>query len=496
MQSTTSCSNTCPAGEDKGDYYLHQFTTGCLSQFSYYIESEKEAAIIDPVRDSEMYLDLLEKRGATLKYVIETHFHADFVSGHVELMNLKNSTIVFGPKASPDYSAKIASDEELIPLGKINIKVLHTPGHTPESTSYLLLNSRNEPKEIFTGDCLFLGDVGRPDLAVSSDLTEKDLANMLYDSLKKLKSLPDDVIVYPGHGAGSACGKRIAAGSFDTLGNQKKTNYALNDNLSREEFVEIVTSGLCTPPQYFFMDAMINKKGYDSTRNIVKKSSTPINPEEFIKLFSSGDKSIVVIDTRDIPVAQKGFIKGSYIISLKIPFAIWCATLIKPEQKIILIADSGKEKEAIVRLARVGLENVIGFVEGGFEAVRDHCQKEGKDDYIVSLNPVKLDNVKETIDEFSKSKNVAFLDVREKGEWTSTGIIPNSNLTSLRELEEKIDEYVKIGTDKTIAVFCKTGGRAAIAASILKKYGIKNVCSIGGILNMLAANVEITTYKE
>lgn len=477
------------------DYFVHQFNTGCLSQFSYYIESKKEALVIDPIRDSDQYLDLLNSRGASLKYILETHFHADFVSGHCELARLTGAKIVFGPTAVSSFEAHIAKDEEILELGKVGIMVLHTPGHTMESVSYILLDTQCNQKAIFTGDFLFLGEVGRPDLAVSSTITEADLASCLYDSLQKIKILPDEVIVFPGHGAGSQCGKNISSGSSDSLGNQKKINYALNDGLTKDMFIEIVTSNLSTPPKYFFTNVDMNKNGHDNLEKVLEKSLKPIKPEEFVKMAET--KNYVLLDSRDFNSSRTGFFKDSYLISLKITYAVWTATLLSREKQILLVTDVGQEKESIIRLARVGFENVVGYVEGGYNSLKEYCQETNRNDYITSLESVDLSNIKTIIEEYLPNGNFVIIDVREKSEWESTGVVPNSILISLKSLEDKLPELISISGSKPLAVFCKTGGRAAIAGSILKKNNItKKVYYLGGILNMIDKHVTLKSFKN
>ena len=490
---------TCPS-ENKiifhntEDYFVHQFSTGCLSQYSYYIESNKEAIIIDPIRESDIYIEMLKQRGAKLKYILETHFHADFVSGHCELSKMTGAEIVYVPNAETSFEAKITKDEDILQIGNSKIKVFHTPGHTPESTSYILLDNSNTPKAIFTGDFLFLGEVGRPDLAVSGNITEKDLAGMLYNSIIKIKKfIPDDVVVFPGHGAGSACGKNISSGSRDTFGNQKKTNYALNDNLNKEEFIEIVTSNLSLPPKYFFHDVIMNKEGCQTTENIIKNSYQSITPEDFIKL--SLDKDTVIIDSRDFQESIHGYYKGSHLISLKMTYAITTARMFSPNQKILLVTNPGEERESILRLARVGYENIIGFVEGGYKNLENYCLSQGLLESIVFLKTVQNDNLKTFIEEIIEKENVEIIDVRERSEWENTGVIQKANLVPLGNIEGRIEEFIKKGEQKPLAVYCRVGGRAALAGSILKKYGIPHVYSLGGIMNMIAQKVPLKKLK-
>lgn len=480
--------------QNTGDYYVQQINTGCLSQYSYYIESKGEAVIIDPIRESDIYLDILKSRGAKLNYVLETHFHADFVSGHLELAKLTGAKIVYGPSANPKYDAMIAKDEDILQVGSIKIKVFHSPGHTLESTSFILLDNSDAPKAIFTGDFLFLGEVGRPDLAVSKEISERDLACMLWDSITKLKkALPDDIVLFPGHGAGSACGKNISSGSSDTLGNQKKTNYALNDNLKKEEFIEIVTSNLPAPPQYFFFDAMTNINGYQTTQTILEKSLKPLKPQEFIEL--AREKDTVVIDTRDFNKSISGFFEGSILISLKLPYAITTATLFTPQQKFLLITDEGDQRESVLRLARVGYENILGFVDGGYESLEKYCVSQGLSDLVVFLETVENDNLKSFIENAIEKESMELIDVREKSEWENTGVLPKANLVSLKNVEGRIEEFLEKGQMKPLGVYCRSGARAAVAGSILKKYGIRQVYSLGGILNMLTHNIPFKKLK-
>ena len=434
---------------ENSDFYLRQIFTSCLSHYSYYIESEKKAIVIDPLRESDLYDQLLSSRNANLDYILETHFHADFVSGHYELANKYNSTIIFGPNAKAD-NVKVAEDGEIISIGKIKIKVIHTPGHTLESSCFLLIDSTSKPICLFTGDTIFLGEVGRPDLAVKEDVTEYDLAGMLYDSIhQKIITLDDDITIYPAHGAGSACGKNIIVGDYDTLGNQKIVNYAFNQNLKKEEFIEILTSNLNTPPKYFFYDVMLNRKGYQFMNDILNKYLKAIKLEEFKKISTEND--VVIIDTRDVEVAANGFIPGSKIISLKMTFAIWSATLYTPNNKFLIVSDIGKERESIIRLARVGLENVVGYLEGGYETWAKSNENISKFSNFDLLN--------------DSYENFTILDVREKNEWAKTGVIHGSKLISLSELSSKINDIPK---SDNILIVCQSGNRSALAISILK----------------------------
>ena len=345
---------------------IEQLYTGCLAEAAYYIESEGEAAIIDPLRETEPYIAKAEKNNAKIKYVFETHFHADFVSGHIDLAKKTGAKIIFGPTAQPNYEVLIAKDQEEFKIGKLTIRVLHTPGHTPESTTFLLIDEKGIERCIFTGDTLFIGDVGRPDLALKGNLTENDLAGMLYESLHtKIMTLPDNVIVYPGHGAGSACGKNMSKETFDTLGNQKQFNYALKAK-SKEAFIKEVTTGLAKPPQYFPKNAIMNKMGYDSIDEVMKRGTNAFSADAF---EAAAEKyHALVLDVRKAADFSKAFIPNSINIGIDGQFAPWVGALISDlKQVILIVADKGREEETVLRLARVGYDNCIGYLEGGIE---------------------------------------------------------------------------------------------------------------------------------
>ncbi|MDX5396497.1 MAG: MBL fold metallo-hydrolase, partial [Hymenobacteraceae bacterium] len=344
---------------------VEQIYTGCLAQGAYYIESNGEAAIIDPLREVKPYLEKAEKRGAKIKYVLETHFHADFVSGHVDLAKASGAKIVFGPNAAPSFAAHIATDGEELKLGNATIQVLHTPGHTMESTTYLLKDENGKEVAIFTGDTLFIGDVGRPDLAVKSDLTQEQLAEHLFDSLRnKIMTLPDDITVYPAHGAGSACGKNMSKETTDTLGNQKKTNYALREDMSKEEFVKEVTDGLLPPPGYFPMNVKMNKEGYNNIDDVLAKGLQQLTPEAFEA--AANETGALVLDTRKPETFAAGFIPNSINIGIDGNFAPWVGALIPDiNQPILIVAEEGREEEVVTRLARVGYDHAIGYLKGG-----------------------------------------------------------------------------------------------------------------------------------
>ena len=347
---------------------IEQIYTGCLAQGAYYIESEGEVAIIDPLRETQAYIDKAKANNATIKYVFETHFHADFVSGHVDLANKTGATIVYGPGAETSFEIHSAKDNEEFKIGNITIKALHTPGHTLESTTYLLIDENGKNHAIFSGDTLFLGDVGRPDLAIKSDLTKEDLAEMLYDSLRnKIMPLADDVIVYPAHGAGSACGKNLSKETVGTIGDQKKTNYALRADMTKAEFVEEVLDGIAPPPQYFAKNAMMNKTGYDSFETVLKSGDSPLNPEDFEAM--ANHEEALVLDVRPQSEYIKSHIPNSIFIGLNGQFAPWVGALITDlKQPILLVVPEGKSKEAVTRLSRVGYDNTLGYLEGGIDA--------------------------------------------------------------------------------------------------------------------------------
>lgn len=442
--------------------YIEQLYTGCLSEAAYYIESEGEAAIIDPIRETDQYIEMAASRGATIKYIFETHFHADFVSGHLDLARKSGATIVYGPKARPDYQVHVATDGEKFPLGKLNFTVLHTPGHTPESSCYLLSDEDGKDHAVFTGDTLFVGAVGRPDLAVKSDppLTSADLGSMMYDSLQtKIMPLGDDVIVYPAHGAGSSCGKGIGKETFSTIGVQKATNYALQP-MTREEFVKEVTTDLPAPPPYFFEDARINMQGYDSLENVLGRNVKGLSPDEVAGMLK---EDVMVLDTRIPNDFEKGFIPGAWNIGLNGSYAVWVGTIVPIDRKMVVVAAPGKEQEAITRLARVGYENVQGFLEGGMEA----WKAAGKTiDTVDSLNPADV----------LKLDNPLILDVRQPGEF-ATCHVKGAEALPLSELESRMGE---LDPDAVYYVHCAGGYRSMIASSIMKAHGVNNITNIYG----------------
>ncbi|MDA0176352.1 MULTISPECIES: MBL fold metallo-hydrolase [Mesoflavibacter] len=447
---------------------IEQIYTGCLAHAAYYIENNGEAAIIDPLREVQPYIEKAKKDNAKIKYIFETHFHADFVSGHLDLKEKTGANIVFGPTAKPNYEAIIATDNQTFKVGDYKIKVLHTPGHTMESTTYLLIDENDKEHGIVTGDTLFIGDVGRPDLAqkVSEDLTQEKLAGYLYDSLRnKIMPLSDHLIVYPNHGAGSACGKNMSKETTDTLGNQKKVNYALRADMTKEEFIEEVLDGLSDPPGYFPQNVMMNIKGYESFDKVKSKSDNPLSPQEFES--AANETEAIVLDVRHQSEFIKGHIPRSIFIGIDGGFAPWVGALIVDvSQPILLVAPEGREEEVVTRLSRVGFDNVIGYLDGSFQSWKNS----GKDyDTITSISAEELEQ------RYPNNKDLIF-DVRKDGEFTAEHVL-NAHHTPL----DTLNSYLKDFPDKeTFFVHCAGGYRSVIAASILKSRGIHNLIDVAG----------------
>ena len=454
--------------------YVEQLYTNCLAEAAYYIESDGEAAIIDPLRETEPYLALAEKRRAKIKYVFETHFHADFVSGHIDLARQAGASIVYGPMANPDYQVINARDGQEFSVGKLKLKVLHTPGHTPESSCYLLFDEQGKAYSVFTGDTLFVGDVGRPDL-LDGVMTKEDLAGMLYDSLNnKIKTLADAVIVYPAHGPGSACGKNIGKETFSTIGEQKKFNYAMKDQ-TREEFIAKVTEDILPPPHYFFEDARINKQGYDPIADVLKENKKPLTATEFASAISGG---ALVLDTREAIIFEKGFIKGAINIGLNGQFAVWVGTLIDIKQPLVLVTQPDKEHESVLRLARVGYENVVGYLEGGIASWK------GELDSVKSISAPDLKS--------GKVKATQILDVRKPGEW-DVSHLKKAHFTPLADMPENILNLERQGT---YVLYCGGGYRSMTAISLMKREGFNNLINVnGGYSAMADAGCELVTEE-
>jgi len=446
---------------------VEQIYTGCLAQGAYYIESNGEIAIIDPLREVTPYLERAQKDNAKIKYIFETHFHADFVSGHVTLAEKSGATIVFGPNAETSYDAHIAKDNEEFKIGDITITALHTPGHTMESSSFLLRDANGKDHAIFSGDTLFLGDVGRPDLAQKvGELTEADLAGFLYDSLRtKIMTLADDVIVYPAHGAGSACGKNLSKETVGTIGEQKKSNYALRADMTKDEFIKEVTDGLLPPPAYFPLNVKLNKEGYKHIDEVIKTGTTAFSVSDFEKVANETDA--LILDVRHQTEFINGFIPRSIFIGIDGGFAPWVGALIKDiEQPILLVVEEGREEEVIIRLSRVGFDNTLGFLDGSFAAWKEA----GKE--IDTLKSVSAETLEIEINE----NKVPVFDIRKPGEYDSEHI-ENVPSTPLDYLNSHVDAFP---TDKDFYVHCAGGYRSVIASSILKARGIHNVIDVAG----------------
>jgi len=462
---------------------IEQIYTGCIAHAAYYLESNGEAAIFDPLREVIPYIKRAEKDNAKIKYIFETHFHADFVSGHLDLMKKTGAKIVFGPTAKPAYEAITAEDNQVFEVGKCKVKVIHTPGHTMESTTFLLIDENGKEHGIITGDTLFIGDVGRPDLAqhVIADLTEDKLAGYLYDSLRnKIMPLSDDLIVYPNHGAGSACGKMMSKETTDTLGNQKKVNYALNPNLSKDEFKKVLLSGLTAPPGYFPQNVLMNIRGYESIDTIMVRGNNPLSVNVFETI--ANEHNALVLDTRNADDFAKGFIPNSINIGIDGNFAQWVGEMIPDvKQPILLVAEKGREEECVTRLARVGYDNSLGYLEGGFEA----WISAGKEvETAKRINGEELENL-------VKSDKVLVIDVRKKSEYDSEHVIDALNIP-LNQINQHLAEIPK---DKFFVLHCAGGYRSMIATSILKQRGWENFVDVSdGFAGILKTDINRTAY--
>lgn len=448
---------------------IEQIYTGCLAHAAYYLESNGEAAIFDPLREIEPYLQRAAKSNAQIKYVFETHFHADFVSGHLDLASKTGAKIVFGPTAKPGYDAITAEDNQVFKVGNYSVKVLHTPGHTMESTTYLLMDENGKEHGIISGDTLFIGDVGRPDLAqhVIADLTEEKLAGHLYDSLRnKIMSLSDDLIVYPNHGAGSACGKNMSKETTDTLGHQKLVNYALNPALTKEEFIKEILTGLTPPPGYFPQNVLMNIKGYESFDEVKKRGTQALSPRAFDA--AANETEALVLDTRDAQKFSEGFIPNSINIGIDGNFATWVGTLIPDiKQQILLITDPGREEEVVTRMARVGYDYCIGYLEGGFEAWKNAGME---------VDSIQRVSAEELAGILAKAPETAVFDVRKKSEYFSEHVVEAENAP----LDYVNESMLLIPKDKTVYVHCAAGYRSMIFTSILRARGYDNLIDVSG----------------
>lgn len=463
--------------------YVQQLYTNCLSEAAYYIEDKGEAAVIDPLRDTGVYTAMAAERGATIRYIFETHFHADFVSGHLDLQQQTGAPIIYGPTTVTNFPATVAKDGDVFKIGDLTLEVLHTPGHTLESVCYLLRDASGKPYAVFTGDTLFVGDVGRPDLS-SGNMSSDELAGMLYDSLQKhIKTLPDDVIVYPAHGPGSACGKNIGPDAYSTVGEQKKTNYALLAE-NKVEFIKAVTEGLDAPPGYFFINARINKEGYSALQELLGKSLLPLSVEAFKARRDAADEP-VILDTRNDEVFTTGFIPGSIFIGLNGRYAEWAGSLLPYDRSVLLITEPGKEEESIIRLARVGLDRVEGYLQGGFEAWKAAGEPT---DMIVNVEADELAM------DMPFDDRLVVVDVRKETEFADGHVedalnLPLGDLTdpgSMAVLEENSNLYVH----------CAGGYRSVIACSLLKRQGFHNLRNISGGWARIREGEKIPIVKE
>jgi len=438
---------------------IEQLYTKCLAQGAYFISHKGEAVVIDPLREVDQYIQLAKENNATIKYIFETHFHADFVSGHIDLARKTGAEIVYGPTASPAFDCLIAEDNQEFKVGDLTLRLLHTPGHTPESSCYLLIDAEGKETAIFTGDTLFLGDVGRPDLAIKSDLTQEDLAGMLYDSLRtRIMPLADDIMVYPAHGAGSACGKNMSSDTQDLLGNQKRTNYALRADMTKEEFIKEVTTGILPPPAYFPLNAAMNKNGYDSIDEVIARGTKALTVDEFKSEIANG---ALILDVRTQAEFIQGFIPNSLFIGLNGQFAMWVGALITDiKQRIVLIAPEGKEEETVTRLARVGYDYTVGYLKGGVSSW------DGELNTITSISA----------DELAATENCTIVDVRKPGEWQSEHVENAMHYP----LDYMNDDLTKLDKNTTYHVHCAGGYRSVIAISLLMQQGYKNLIDVAG----------------
>ena len=459
---------------------VEQIYTGCLAEAAYYIESNGEAVIIDPLRETDEYIEKAKEDGAKIKYVLETHFHADFVSGHIDLAKKTGATIVYGPMANPDYDVHIAEDGEELKVGDVTIRVLHTPGHTMESSTFLLFDENGKEHGIFTGDTLFIGDVGRPDLAIKSDVTRDDLAGYLFDSLRnKIMTLPEDITVYPAHGAGSACGKNMSKETTDTLANQKQFNYALRADMTREEFVKEVTDGLVDPPQYFPKNAMMNKMGYESYDTVMERGMVGLDPEQFEAIVNG--EGAIMLDTRTEEEFRDGHVPNSIFVGLHGSYAVWVGTLITDiNQPMVVITDPGKEEEAITRLSRVGYDNVLGYLEGGFET----WLKSGKE--VAGVRQVSAEEYLV----LAEKEDLETLDVRKRSEWEAQHVVDVENFPldfvnkNMKDLDKDTDYYIH----------CQSGYRSMVASSIIKARGYEVIDIAGGFEALENAGMATTEF--
>ena len=460
---------------------IKQLYTGCLSEAAYYIESEGEVAIIDPLRDIDEYIKLAKENNAGIKYIFETHFHADFVSGHIDLSKQTGAPIIYGPGAKTDYEVYNSKDEEIFKLGKITIQLLHTPGHTLESSCYLLRDENDKPHAIFTGDTLFVGDVGRPDLS-SGNMSSAELAGIMYDTIQnKILPLDDDIIVYPAHGAGSSCGKNMGPETFSTIGEQKQTNYALQLQ-SKEEFIAAITEGLAEAPRYFAINAQINMQGYQSLDSLKQKGLTPLTITEFKKLK---EENVLVLDTRHAAVFTKGFIPGSIFIGLEGRFAEWAGSLLPFDKPMVLITEPGKEEETVIRLSRVGFDKIQGYLKDGFKGWEDAGERV---DMIIDVEADELAM------DIPHDPNLVVVDVRRETEFADGHVLNAQNLP-LHEMNDVVG-LAQFEDNQNLYVHCAGGYRSVIASSLLKREGIHNLRNVLGGWGKIKEQKDIKTQKE
>jgi len=465
--------------------FIKQLYTGCLSEAAYYIESNGEAAIVDPMRDIDEYIQLATERKTRIKYIFETHFHADFVSGHLDLSKATGAPIVYGPKTETEFPVHIAKDNETFAIGLISIQVLHTPGHTLESSCYLLKDETGKDHCVFTGDTLFVGDVGRPDLAQKgAELTTGDLAGMMYDSIhSKLFPLADDVIVYPAHGPGSACGKNLGPDTQSTIGNEKKYNYALLAK-SKDEFIRVVTEGINEPPQYFPINAMINKQGYESLDEVMMHGMKALSVQEF-KKQTDNNEDIIILDTRNELTFTKGFIPNSINIGLEGRFAEWAGSLLPFDKPILLVTEPGEEKETIIRLARVGFDKVKGYLDGSYAAWKNAGEEI---DMIIDIEPDEL------LMDMPYDENLVVLDVRNPSEFAEGHLAGAVNLP-LDDMNEP-GSMANLDDTNNLYVHCAGGYRSVIASSLLKRQGFHNLRNIVGGWSKIKELEKVEIVKE
>lgn len=462
--------------------FIKQLYTTCLSEAAYYIESEGEAAIIDPLRDIDAYIHLAKERNSTIKYIFETHFHADFVSGHLDLSKQTGAPIIYGPGATTNFPSHISKEGEIFTLGKIHFEVIHTPGHTLESTCYLLKDENNKPHAIFTGDTLFVGDVGRPDLS-SGNMSSEELAAIMYDTIQqKLLPLADDILVYPAHGAGSSCGKNMGPGTFSTIGEQKQSNYALQPQ-SKEAFVKAVTEGLNAAPKYFSINAEINMKGYESLQNIKSVALTALDIKTFKELTHKTDT--IILDTRPATIFTHGFIPGAIFIGLEGRFAEWAGSLLPFDKDIVLVTETGKEEESVIRLARVGFSKMKGYLKGGYEAWKNAGEKT---DMIIDVEADELAM------DLPHDQNITVVDVRREAEFAD-GHIKNAIHVPLDEMIDLV-QIAQFEEEQNLYVHCAGGYRSVIAASLMKRQGVHNLRNVLGGWAKIKEEEKIEKVKE